>query len=311
MTKYKKSNQEILITVDVEDWFQVENFKTWIPFSSWSSKELRVEKNVHRLLDLFDSINLDDNLKARPNSLACSKNNEPKRKIRATFFMLGWIAERLPNLVMEIEKRGHEIASHGYKHDLCNQTPSEEIKKDLIRCKKLLEDIIGVRVNGFRAPSFSISDNILTLIQDAGYLYDSSYNSFSLNSRYGQIFIHPKSQTGIALEISDNFHELPISNLYLKKINWILPLGGGGYFRLLPFSLFKYGVKSVINNSNTYMFYIHPWEIDPGQPIVSQASIIYKFRHYLNLNQTYSKLTRLILSFSHCNFITCSEYLQR
>lgn len=293
-----ESVNNILLTIDVEDWFQVENFKACIPFSSWDSRELRVEKNTHRLLDLFDS---------------CSSTQNP---IKATFFILGWIAERLPDLVKEIHKRGHEIASHGYNHNLCYEQSVKDLKEDLCTCKKLLEDITGAPVIGYRAPSFSINQDVLKIIEDCGYLYDSSYNSFAVNKRYGRLELIGKEKTGIAIKISENFFELPISNLKLKTQNskpntqnLQLPWGGGGYFRLIPFFIFKPGIKSILNKDKAYMFYMHPWEIDPDQPRLNKASISYKFRHYYNLNHTYSKIKKILKNFNQDNFITCNGYL--
>jgi len=257
---------------------------------------LRVEKNTHRLLDLLDSYNAQR-----------TTDNGRGEKPRATFFVLGWIAERLPSLVREIHSRGHEVASHGYRHDICNQESSEELKTDLSDSKKHLEDIIGVPVYGYRAPSFSINNDILKVIEEYGYLYDSSYNSFSMHGRYGTVHLSENGKNGIAAKISDNFFELPISNINLLKS--VLPWGGGGYFRLIPFPLFKIGIKCILGQENAYLFYFHPWEIDPDQPRVSNASVFYKIRHYVNLGNTYSKLSKLIENFAHCNFITCSQYL--
>ena len=310
----------ILLTIDVEDWFQVENFKQCIPFSSWPSRELRVEKNTHRLLDLLDSIELAHS-----------------SKLTASFFILGWIAKRLPHLVREIHARGHEVASHGYNHNLCNQQSPDALKKDLTDSKKLLEDIIGVPIYGYRAPSFAINEDILKVIQDCGYLYDSSYNSFSMHGRYGQLSLSQNGRKGIVLQIPDPrpptpsthyqqpatrneqpatsiLYELPISNLKFSPHgaeirNLIFPWGGGAYFRLIPFPLFKIGVQSIIKRQGVYLFYLHPWEIDPQQPKVKDAPAFFKFRHYINLSKTHSKLFRLIQSFQHCHFATCSQYL--
>ena len=181
-----------LLTIDVEDWFQVENFKEYIPFSSWSSYKLRVEKNTLRLLDLLDSVSF--------------KFQVSSFKIRATFFILGWIAEKLPNLVREIQSRGHEIASHGYSHNLCIKESPERLRSDLLKSKKLLEDITGTQVYGYRAPSFSIDNNVLKIIEDSGYTYDSSFNSFGMHSRYGHIDLSSGKKTGIAYRISDTFY---------------------------------------------------------------------------------------------------------
>ena len=151
-----------LITIDVEDWFQVENLRPWNPVSSWDSRELRVERNVRRLLDLFDEVGAA----------------LPSNSLRATFFVLGWIAERLPGLVREIAARGHEVASHGQSHRMCRPLPDAELKGELEDSKRLLEDIVGKEVAGFRAPNFSVDDRVLGLIAESGYRYDSSYNNF-------------------------------------------------------------------------------------------------------------------------------------
>jgi polysaccharide deacetylase family protein (PEP-CTERM system associated) len=247
--------------------------------------------------------------------------------VQATFFVLGWLAERLPHLVREIHSRGHEIASHGYNHSLCNQQSHADLKKELIESKKLLEDITGVQIFGFRAPNFSINNEILKIIKECSYLYDSSYNSFSLHGRYGKISLNGHRKKGIAHQISENFFELPVSNLNLKntisyqlsaissgridKKRFVLPWGGGAYFRLIPYRFFKHGVQSILKKDGAYVFYIHPWEIDSSQPKVRKASLNYRFRHYTNLNKTKSKLTNLLDSFQSCRFMTCSEYLRQ
>ena len=287
----------ILLTIDVEDWFQVENFKHCIPSSSWPSYELRVEKNTHTILNLLDS-----------NNGPPTTDHEHGEKPRATFFVLGWVAEHLPNLVREIYGRGHEIASHGYYHNLCNHQSPDALKKDLADSKKLLEDITGVAVYGYRAPSFSVNADILKIIEACGYLYDSSFNSFTMHSRYGDVDLSNHRKNGIAFKILDSFHELPISNLKLGK--QVLPWGGGGYFRLIPSSLFNLGVKSILKKEKDYLFYFHPWEIDPGQPRLRKASEFFKFRHYVNLDKTISKLSSFIKSFKKYNFVTCHEYLE-
>jgi len=282
----------ILLTIDVEDWFQVENLKSAIPFESWPTRELRVEKNTHRILDLLDEISdqrlavsgqrssgkntvdsrqktearkeetedrrqetvgevketedriqntASSSLQASGSSLlgfdtkssqsckSCLKGSSENgdgqlttdhgqhEKVRGTFFVLGWLAERLPHLVREIKDRGHEVASHGYGHELCSQCSSDDLKEDLAKSKKLLEDIIGARVYGYRAPSFSISDDILQLIAEAGYQYDSSYNSFTMHGRYGKISLNGNWRSGIVYEILEGFYELAISNLPLRK----------------------------------------------------------------------------------------------
>ena len=272
-----EEKKTILLTFDVEDWFQVENFKDYIPFSSWDAHELRVEKNTHTILNLLDSFAF---------------------KPKATFFVLGWIAKRLPHLVKEIHARGHEVANHGNHHHLLTNQSSQQIIEDLKIGKELLEDIIGNTVYGYRAPSFAINNDILRLVKETGHLYDSSFNSFALHKRYGTI----------DLPNDTDFFELPISNLAINKK--IFPLGGGGYFRLIPFPLFKLGMNWVLNKDKTFLFYSHPWEFDPDQPRVEQASTSFKFRHYVNLNRTHKKLKSLIKNFDTLNFTTCINYLQ-
>jgi len=276
----------ILLTFDVEDWFQVENFKSYIDFSAWDSLELRVETNTIKILDLLDSFPF---------------------KPRATFFILGWIAKKLPSLVSEIHKRGHEIASHGHNHHLCTDLSQHELLYDLKSSKRLLEDITNSKIKGYRAPSFAVNDSIINIIQQAGYTYDSSYNSFSGHGRYGKIDLSSATKKDATYETSDHFFELPVSNIRIK--NKVLPLGGGGYFRLFPFTFFKQGMRSVLKKDKAFVFYAHPWEFDPSQPRVNQASTGFKFRHYINLHKTEAKLKALVNSFSDYKFVTCSEYI--
>ncbi len=314
----KESTGFVLLTVDVEDWFQVENFKRCIPSSSWPNCELRVEKNTHRLLELLDS-----------HHGPRTTDHGPGVKPRATFFILGWLAERLPHLIHEIHTRGHEVASHGYYHNLCNEQSPNALKKDLSDSKKLLEDIIGAPVYGYRAPSFAINEDILKVIQGCGYLYDSSYNSFRMHGRYGRVDLSQNGTRGIALQIpktqcplssiqhsassiqyqSSILYELPISNLKLgnRTVAW----GGGGYFRLMPYPLFEIGVKSILRKQGAYLFYMHPWELDPEQPRVENAPRFFKFRHYVNLDKMASKLSSFLEAFKQCHFVTCSEYLHK
>jgi polysaccharide deacetylase family protein (PEP-CTERM system associated) len=280
-----------LFTVDVEDWFQVENFKPYIPYESWPDRELRVESNTRRILDLLDDAQV--------------ANGPP----RATFFMLGWIAERRPGLVREIVRRGHEVASHGYRHALCTAQRPEDLRADLTRSRKLLEDATGGPVVGYRAPSFSISDEILKQIEAAGYRYDASHNSFEMNHRYGRVHLDGRSRFGGAVRLGDHFWELPVSNLRLA--GRAFPLAGGGYFRLFPGAVFRKGIRAILNRDGVYSFYMHPWEIDPDQPRVAAASPFRRFRHYLNLDRTAPRLAALFRHFSEAEFLTCRSYLRR
>jgi polysaccharide deacetylase family protein (PEP-CTERM system associated) len=287
----------ILLTVDVEDWFQVENFKSCIPFTTWSSCELRVERNTHGLLDLLDSVEV-----APPGPTPDPAN--PK----ATFFVLSWIAERLPGLVREISSRGHEIGSHGCTHELCSLQSPECLWDELTRSKKTLEDISGSPVSGFRAPSFSISEPILERVRDAGYRYDSSYNSFSLHGRYGRLGFQKKVKGRADLpQPVAGLYELPISNVHLGR--GTVPWGGGAYFRLIPPRLFRSGVRFILKSEDAYVMYLHPWEIDPDQPRVKRVSPTRRIRHYSNLGKTRSRIAGLITAFSHLSFLSCSDYI--
>lgn len=277
----------ILLTFDVEDWFQVENFKGRIPYSSWPTKELRVERNTLELLDLLD---------------------EAPQSIRATFFVLGWIARRCPGLVREIHERGHEVASHGIDHHLCYDQEQGELRRDLIESKALLEDISGAAVVGYRAPSFSITDQVVQIVREAGYLYDSSYNSYEGHGRYGSLTLPPTTAVDPPLHIlGDSFFEIPISNWRVGS--WVIPWGGGGYFRLLPAVLHHIGVGRILKRSHCYTFYMHPWEIDPGQPRVTGVPLSFRFRHYINLATAKRKLAHLLASHVRQSFLGCREFV--
>jgi polysaccharide deacetylase family protein (PEP-CTERM system associated) len=244
--------------------------------------------------------------------------------IHATFFILAWIAARLPHLVREIAARGHEVASHGCNHTLSKCMSGQELKRDLIDSKKRLEDTIASPVVGYRAPSFGVDDNMLNTIAECGYRYDSSYNSFSLHGRYGKITLNGQPRAGIAYQLADNFFELPVSNLDMENLvgarctvqgarrtrQLVLPWGGGAYFRLLPLGVFRRGVRAIIDRAGAYLFYLHPWEIDPEQPRVGQASRAARFKHYTNLEKTLGRLRRVIEAFADCRFVGCGEYVK-
>jgi len=278
------NSSTVILTIDVEDWFQVENFKPWIARGSWDSLELRLERNTNVLLDLLDTYG-----------------------IHATFFTLGWVAERLPDLVREIRRRGSEVASHGNNHELFRGRKERDQTEDLRRSKQILEDILGERIEGFRAPSFSFDGRLLEKIQSAGYAYDSSFNSFSAHGRYGRISVGNLRKHGIAIEYRDSFYELPVSNIRLFGLT--IPWGGGAYFRIMPFALFKWGVRRLLRTQGAYLFYLHPWEIDPEQPRVDEASLSSRLKHYANLQETQARLSSLIEYMDGSRFQTCSEYL--
>lgn len=262
------------LTVDVEDYFHVSAFSECIDQKDWDSYPLRVENNTRRLLDLFD-----------------------QHSVKATFFVLGWVAERTPGLVREIAARGHEVACHGYSHQLVyNQSP-RIFREETIRSKTLLEDIIQAPVIGYRAASYSITGRslwALDIIADAGFEYDSSIFPVR-HDRYGipdaSVYPHRlKTPNGSWLV------EFPLSTA--RIFGFRLPVAGGGYFRLYPYRLTRTGLKRINGRENKpFIFYLHPWEIDHEQPRIS-ASRLSRFRHYNNLGKCESRLHKLMTDFS-------------
>jgi polysaccharide deacetylase family protein (PEP-CTERM system associated) len=270
MTRQDPLPATAAMSVDVEDWFQVENLKPVIPRETWDARERRVEGNTMRILELLE-----------------------EHQARATFFVLGWIAERHQGLVRRIAEAGHEIASHGYGHDLLYNLSPSEFRADVDRCKKILEDVTGRRIVGYRAPSFSITDWAVSILQELGFEYDSSVFPTVAHDRYGRLTGVDAGQP--ILELRPGFYEVSISCLRLGKRG--LPLGGGGYFRMLPYPLWAGGVRRILGTGAPYMFYIHPWEIDPGQPRVSGLGKVNRFRHYVNLDRCEGRFQALLSDF--------------
>ncbi len=256
-----------LLGIDVEDWFHVENLKGSVSRDSWSTRERRVEQNIDWLLQALE-----------------------RSDTQATFFILGWVAEEMPGLVRLIAAGGHEIASHGYSHELVYTMSREAFREDVLRSKRHLEDLTGAPVLGYRAPSFSITDWATDVLADLGLAYDSSLFS-SNHDRYGKL---SSAQPGPTFELPNGLLEIPLSYLPLAGRN--VPWAGGGYFRLYPYPLFKAGAR-LIARRGVYNFYLHPWEIDPGQPRVTGLPRSYRFRHYHNLGATKRRLEDLLASF--------------
>lgn len=269
MTSAKRTASAAM-SIDVEDWFQVENLKPVVARATWDSRESRVVRNTNRILDLLG-----------------------EHRAQATFFVLGWVAERQPELIRRIEAEGHEIASHGYGHDLIYTLSPAEFRADVERGKKLLEDVIGHRIIGYRAPSFSITDWAVSILQDLGFEYDSSVFPTVAHDRYGRLTGVDSGQP--ILQLRPGFHEVCISCLPLGRRG--LPWGGGGYFRMLPYGVWREGVRRILGTGAPYVFYIHPWEIDPGQPRVQGLSRVSRFRHYLNLARCEERFARLLADF--------------
>lgn len=262
------------LTVDVEDYFHVSAFSECIDPKDWDSYPLRVEGNTRRLLDLFDL-----------------------HGVNATFFVLGWVAQRTPELVQEIAARGHEVACHGQSHQLVYNQSRKIFREETIRSKSLLEDIIQAPVLGYRAASYSITARslwALDIIADAGFEYDSSIFPVH-HDRYGipDALVHPyrmKTPNGSWLV------EFPLSTA--RVLGFRLPVAGGGYFRLYPYGLTRAGLKRINDRENKpFIFYLHPWEIDHEQPRI-KANWLSRFRHYNNLDRCESRLRKLMMDFS-------------
>lgn len=260
------------LTVDVEDYFQVSAFAPHIARDAWDRLPCRVERNVDVILALLD-----------------------EHKARATYFTLGWIAERYPHLIRRIVEQGHEIASHGYAHLRVTEQSREEFRQDITRAKGLLEDIAGVDVKGYRAPSFSIgSGNLWALecLREAGYRYSSSIYPIR-HDHYGmpeapRFPFYPDGGHGLL--------EVPVTTVNLFNRN--LPAGGGGYFRLLPYSVSRWCLRRVNTvDRQPCIFYFHPWEIDPGQPRQRGVSVKTRFRHYFNLSSMERRIRELFKDF--------------
>lgn len=260
------------MSIDVEDYFHVSVFDGVIPRHRWEQFESRVCANTDRLLGIFDDAG-----------------------VRGTFFVLGWVAERYPELVRRIFRMGHEVASHGYAHRLVyDQTPAA-FREDVRRAKRLLEDACGHSVGGFRAPSYSITPRslwALDVLIEEGYWYDASIFPI-LHDRYGIPVSgrHPyevQRRTG-------RLTEVPGSTVRVGL--WNVPVGGGGYFRILPYAWTRWGISRLNRvEGRPAVFYLHPWEIDPDQPQLA-AGLLGRFRHYRNLDKTEDRLRALLRDF--------------
>jgi polysaccharide deacetylase family protein (PEP-CTERM system associated) len=261
------------MTVDVEDYFQVSAFAAHIPRESWESIPCRVERNIDRILALLD-----------------------EKQAKATFFTLGWVAERYPAMVRHIVSNGHELASHGWAHQRVSDQEPQEFLDDIVRSKALLEDISGQKVLGYRAPSFSIGSNTLwalDLLEEAGYRYSSSIYPIQ-HDHYGmpdapRFAFYPKNNGGLL--------ELPVTTVRLFKRN--IPAGGGGYFRLWPYAFSRWLLQRINHlEKHSAIFYFHPWEIDYEQPRQQGINTKTRFRHYFNLRHMEKRVKALTRDFS-------------
>jgi polysaccharide deacetylase family protein (PEP-CTERM system associated) len=259
------------LTIDVEDYFQVSALAPHFPRSHWDSTPCRIERNVDRILELLAD-----------------------RNAAATFFTLGWIAERYPQLVRHITNAGHEVASHGYAHERASLQSREGFLADIVLARTVLEDIAGHRVAGYRAPSFSIGKTnpwAHDCIAQAGYAYSSSVYPVR-HDHYGM-----PDAPRFPYRLDNGLLEVPVTTTRWLGRNW--PAGGGGYFRLLPYAMSRWQIDRVNRGeARAAIFYFHPWEIDPEQPRVREASARTRFRHYINLERTEGRLRRLLSDFS-------------
>lgn len=255
------------MTVDVEDYFHVSAFDGVIKKQDWQSLPLRVEKNTYRLLELFEQHNT-----------------------KATFFTLGWVAEKCPELIRAIVDQGHELASHGFSHQRLSMMNRADAFEDIKSSKLLLEDIGGCEVRGYRAPSFSINDSnvwVYELLIEMGFVYSSSTYPIE-HDLYG-VPNWPRFKS----EREEGIIEVPIPTL--RKNNKNTGIGGGGYFRLYPYWMSQQRIDRFLQQEKQpYSFYFHPWEIDPEQPRINNASFKSKIRHYINLSRMEDKIIRLL-----------------
>lgn len=265
------------MSIDVEDWFHVENLRRVVTRDTWQARQLRVEKSMERMLQLMAD-----------------------RGVRSTCFVLGSLAERVPDLVRRIAEAGHEIASHGYDHELIHETGPASFRSDVERSKSQLEDISNRPVRGYRAPSFSLTDWALPILREVGFEYDSSLFPTTLShSRYGRPAVLSRSDPVTRV---DGVTVVSLSCLPVRQ--HALPWAGGGYFRLIPYPLFKRGVRRILRSGRPYVFYIHPWELDPDQPRITGLKRSERMRHYLNLERTESRWSALLRDFE---WVTIAE----
>jgi polysaccharide deacetylase family protein (PEP-CTERM system associated) len=258
------------LTIDVEDYFQVSAFAPYIARGDWERRECRIERNVQCILAML-----------------------AERQIRATFFTLGWIAERYPALVRDIVAGGHELASHGYGHERASDLDRQAFHADVTRAKGVLEDTGGVAVKGYRAPSFSIGKGNLWALETllrTGHRYSSSIYPIA-HDHYGM-----PDAPRFAYQTEQGLLEVPVTTLRMAGRN--VPSSGGGYFRLLPYAVTRWMLQRLNRTEGeAAIFYFHPWEIDPGQPRIAGIDAKTRFRHYVNIDRNQAKLARLLDDF--------------
>ena len=270
-------------TIDVEDYYQVEAFTGVVNKNTWGNYESRVADNTRRLLDLLDG-----------------------HSVKGTFFVLGWVAQHQRALIREIADRGHEIASHGMSHTLVYAQTPDVFRDETRRSKALLEDICQRPVIGYRAATYSITSKslwALDILHEEGFLYDSSIFPMR-HDRYGIPDAQPYPNR-LHTPAGYTLVEFPISVFRSGALK--LPVAGGGYFRLFPYPVTRWGLAQINRSGHEFVFYLHPWEVDPEQPRIRDAGAMSRLRHYLNLAQTRPRLDRLLRDFS---FTTMEDVLR-
>ena len=259
------------MSFDVEDYFQVWALASQFPRSEWDGMPMRVERNVDKILELLAGADA-----------------------KATFFTLGWVVKRFPGIARAIVKAGHELASHGSEHYSATDQKPAEFTADIRDARLLLEDVGGVAVTGYRAPNFSVGDAnpwAFDCIQEAGYRYSSSVYPV-VHDHYGM-----PDAPRFAYESRPGLLEIPVTTVRVNGRNW--PAGGGGYFRFLPYSASRWLIRRVNQvDGQSAVFYLHPWELDPGQPRANGGTAKARFRHYVNLARTEARLAALLRDFS-------------
>lgn len=274
------------ISIDVEDYFQVAALAKVAARDKWETMPSRVEANTHRILKIF------------------ADNN-----IKCTFFILGWVADRYPQLVKDIDQAGHEVASHGYSHQLIYKQTPQEFQQETIRSKELLQDLVQKPVLGYRAASYSITRRnlwALDILAEAGFQYDSSIFPVR-HDNYG-IPDAPREPHVLTTPAGHKLVEYPPSTY--KVFNYHLPVAGGGYFRLYPYSFTRFVYKRLNAQQTPVVFYLHPWEVDPEQPRFDGASWLSRFRHYNNLDRCEARLVQLLNDFEFATIETVLQELK-
>ncbi|MCC6229312.1 MAG: DUF3473 domain-containing protein [Phycisphaerales bacterium] len=278
--KYGSLPSNAAMSIDIEDWFHSEHLGSVIDRASWDSCELRVDRNVDRMLTQM-----------------------AHQGVKGTCFLLGWCAEKNPRLVKRIAGAGHEIASHGHAHARAPEQKPHEFKGDVERSKKFLEDLTGRAVKGYRAPAFAITDWAIDVLQSLGFEYDSSVRIGA--ARDGRDTLRGLSAGDPVVEIRKGFHEICVSCVTFAGRSFP---GGGGHFRLLPYTFFRAGVRRVLRDGAPYVFYFRPWEIDPRHPRVGGLRRSDAFRHYANISSGEKRFNNLLRDF---NWTTMEDLLSR